>query len=71
MEIICIFQYRWLSEEGCGKSGFRVSVNFHWCALLLNLSCIGNDDLICHFNGFILIMSNKNTGDTQFLDHLF
>ena len=38
---------------------------------LFDPSCISDNNLICYFNGLILIMSNENTGNSQLPDHLF
>ena len=71
MEIICVFQHRWMSEEGSCKSSLRISVNPYRSSFLFDPSCISDNNLICYFNGLILIMSNENTGNSQLPDHLF
>ena len=60
-----------ISEEGRCKSCLRISVNPYGSSFLFDPSCISDNNLICYFNGLILIMSNENTGNSQLSDHLF
>ena len=70
IEHLIILDHRRLSEKSRRKRSIRILVNLQRRSLLLDTSPVGNDDLIRHLNSLILIMSNKNAGDPQLLDHI-
>ena len=70
IEYLVIIDHRSLPEKSRSKRSIRILVNLQRCSLLLDTSTVGNNDLICHLNSLILVMSNKNTGDCQLLDHI-
>ena len=70
IEHLIILDHRRLSEKSRRKRSIRILVNLQRRSLLLDTSPVGNDDLIRHLNGLVLIMGNENTGDSQFLDHI-
>ena len=53
----------------CHKWGSRMLINFCRRPYLLHMTFIGNDNIICHLYCLILIVGNKNTGNTQLMNH--
>ena len=70
IEHLVIIDHRSLPEKSRSKRSIRILVNLQRCSLLLDTSTVGNNDLICHLNSLILVMSNKNTGNSKLLDHI-
>ena len=71
VENVIILHNCCLTKERCAESSFRALIYFHRTSLLLNVTFVCNNDLICNFNRLILVMCDKDTGDTEFFNHVF
>ena len=69
VECLIIFNNRSLPKKGSGKRCLRFLINIQRRSHLFDSALVGDDDFICHFNGFILVVCDKDARYTQLFNH--